>query len=251
MHIYSWNVNGIRAVLKKGFEDWFNSVQPDVLMLQETKVQPHQVQLELPGYHQYWHYAAEKKGYSGTVIFTRKEPLNVSRGLKNITENEGRVITLEYEDFYLVNVYTPNAKRGLERLDYRYKEWDPAFLESMQDLESKKPVVFGGDLNVAHEEIDLANPRTNHKNAGFTDQEREGFTNYLKAGFVDTFRLFTKEGGHYSWWSHFANSRARNIGWRIDYFLVSEPLKKQVSSARIHPTVMGSDHCPVSLEIAN
>jgi len=249
MKIYSWNVNGIRAALKKGFMEWFDLTKPDILMLQETKVQPHQLELNLPGYYQYWHYAREKKGYSGTVVFTKLQPKNVSYGLDPGIDNEGRVITLEFDQFFLVNVYTPNAKRGLERLDYRYKQWDPAFLESMKILDSRKTVIFGGDLNVAHEEIDLANPATNHKNAGFTDQEREGFGNYLKAGFVDTFRIFTKEGGHYSWWSHFANSRSRNIGWRIDYFLVSNSLKEKVTSAQIHPAVMGSDHCPVSVEI--
>lgn len=248
MQIYSWNVNGIRAVLKKGFEEWFEQTSPDILLLQETKVQDGQVTLDLPGYYQVWHYA-QKKGYSGTAIFSKYQPLNFSKGLENISDNEGRVITLEFDNFFLVNVYTPNSKRELERLSYRHQQWDPAFLVSMQKLALKKPVIFGGDLNVAHQEIDLANPKTNHKSAGFTDQERFGFEQYLKAGFLDTFRLFNQDGGHYSWWSNFANSRARNIGWRIDYFLASGCLADKITNAQIHPQVMGSDHCPVSIKI--
>ncbi|MBU0580511.1 MAG: exodeoxyribonuclease III [Candidatus Margulisbacteria bacterium] len=251
LKIYSWNVNGIRAALNKGFLTWLNEVQPDILLLQETKVQPGQVKLELPAeYKQYWNYAKVKKGYSGTAVFSKLEPLSQAFDINHHKhDQEGRVITLELKEFYLVNVYTPNAKRGLERLSYRHQEWDSDFLKYIKELEKKKPVIFGGDLNVAHEEIDLANPKTNHKNAGFTDEERQGFSNYIKAGFVDTFRIFTKESGHYTWWSHFANARARNIGWRIDYFLISKSLARCVTKAWIMPEIMGSDHCPIGLEI--
>ncbi|MFC1517926.1 exodeoxyribonuclease III [Candidatus Margulisiibacteriota bacterium] len=251
LQLFSWNVNGIRAVLKKGFLAWFNTAKPDILVLQETKVQEGQVKVEIPSaYEQFWNYAKLKKGYSGTAVFTKVTPLSVTYDMnKKEHDHEGRVITLEFQDFFLVNVYTPNSKRELERLAYRHKEWDIDFLKYLKKLEKKKPVIFGGDLNVAHEEIDLANPKTNHKNAGFTDEEREGFSNFIKAGFVDTFRIFTKDGGHYTWWSHFANARTRNIGWRIDYFLVSKSISDKVTKAWIEPKVMGSDHCPVGLEI--
>ena len=248
--IISWNVNGVRAVLKKGFHDFIKKYNPDILCLQETKAHPEQVDLcmeELPC--RYWN-SAEKKGYSGTSIFLNKEPINDTNdmGIKK-HDNEGRVITLEFSDYYLVNVYTPNSKRDLSRLDYRHNEWDVDFLTFLKDLEKKKPVIFCGDLNVAHTEIDLKNPSTNRKNAGFTDQERNGFTNYINAGFIDTFREFTKEGGHYTWWSYMFQARARDIGWRIDYFCISKSLKKILKKSTILKTVMGSDHCPVMLEI--
>jgi exodeoxyribonuclease-3 len=260
--LFSWNVNGIRAVLNKDtLEPFIKKYQPDVLCLQETKAQQEQVQLELLDYYQYWH-SAEKKGYSGTAIFTRIKPLNVSDGLPadiikkydmadgyGDPNKEGRVLTAEYEKFYLVTVYTPNAKDDLSRLPLRDKHWDPAFLEYCQALERKKPVVFCGDLNVAHTEDDLANVKPNIGKKGFTDEERRGFQNFLDAGFVDTLRLFVKGNGHYTWWTHWANARARNVGWRIDYFLVSAALKSKVKAAAIHADVMGSDHCPVSITL--
>ena len=249
MDLLSWNVNGIRAALKKGFSEFALSCQADVICLQEVRAQPDQVQLDLPGYEAVWN-PAEQKGYSGTVVLTRVEPRELSRGLGDPAhDQEGRVITLEFVDFYLVNVYTPNSQRGLTRLEYRTQEWDPAFLKYLQNLEKTKPVVCGGDLNVAHKEIDLANPSSNRRNAGFTDEERAGMDGLVAAGFIDTFREFTVEGGHYTWWSNFNNARARNIGWRMDYFLISNTLRPRLQAARILPEVMGSDHCPVTVSL--
>ena len=249
MKLISWNVNGIRAVVKKGFYDFVATHQPDILCIQETKAQPEQIELELPNYEAHWN-SAVKKGYSGVLILTRKSPLGTVSGM-GIDEHdqEGRVITAEYDDFYLVNVYTPNAKRSLERLPYRSKEWDVAFLEYVRNLEKRKPVIFCGDLNVAHKEIDLANPKSNRKNAGFTAEERAGFDNIVEAGFVDTFREFESEGGHYSWWSYMGGARARNVGWRIDYFCISPSLRPRLKNAFILPEIMGSDHCPVGIEL--
>lgn len=249
MKLISWNVNGLRACMTKGFMDAFESLNVDIFCLQETKLSEGQLALELPGYHQYWNYA-EKKGYSGTAIFTREEPLSAAYGI-GISEHdhEGRVITLEYEKFYFVTVYTPNSQDGLKRLDYRM-EWEKAFLAYLKKLEEKKPVIFCGDLNVAHQEIDLKNPKTNRKNAGFTDEERARFSELLKEGFVDTFRYFyPEETGIYSWWSYRFHAREKNAGWRIDYFLVSEVLKDELKDAKIHTEIFGSDHCPVELEI--
>ena len=249
MKLISWNVNGLRACMTKGFMDAFESLNADIFCLQETKLSEGQLALELPGYHQYWNYA-EKKGYSGTAIFTKEEPLSAAYGI-GIPEHdhEGRVITLEYEKFYFVTVYTPNSQDGLKRLDYRM-EWEKAFLAYLNKLEEKKPVIFCGDLNVAHQEIDLKNPKTNRKNAGFTDEERARFSELLKKGFVDTFRYFyPEETGIYSWWSYRFHAREKNAGWRIDYFLVSEVLKDELKDAKIHTEIFGSDHCPVELEI--
>lgn len=249
MKFISWNVNGIRACLTKGFMDFFNNVDADVFCLQETKVQAGQVELDLNGYYQYWNYA-EKKGYSGTAIFTKKEPISVSYGL-GIEEHdkEGRVITLEFEDFYFITVYTPNSKTELERLDYRMI-WEEEFRKYMKNLEEKKPVIVCGDLNVAHKEIDLKNPKTNRKNAGFTDEERAKFTELMNAGFIDTFRYFYPEQeGSYSWWSYRFKAREKNAGWRIDYFLTSNSMKDRLVSAKIHSEILGSDHCPVELVI--
>ena len=249
MKFISWNVNGIRACVKKGFLDFFNEVDADILCLQETKLQEGQIDLDLEGYHQYWNYA-EKKGYSGTATFSKVEPKSISYGL-GIEEHdtEGRVITIEYEDYYLVNVYTPNSQRGLLRLDYRMK-WEDDFRQHLKDLESKKPVILCGDLNVAHKEIDLKNPSTNRKNAGFSDEEREKMTTLLDSGFVDSFRHFHPEKEDaYTWWSYMRQSRDRNVGWRIDYFIVSEILKEQIKSVKIHSEILGSDHCPVEMTI--
>lgn len=249
MKLVSWNVNGIRACLEKGFEESFKALDADVFCLQETKCQEGQVTLQLEGYSQFWNYA-KKKGYSGTAVFTRKEPLSVSCGI-GIEEHdqEGRVITLEYPSFYLVTVYTPNSQDGLKRLDYRMK-WEADFLAYLKGLEKVKPVVFCGDLNVAHKEIDLKNPKTNHKNAGFTDEERACFSHVLEEGFVDTFRYFYPDAeGIYSWWSYRFHAREKNAGWRIDYFLVSKELTPKLEAARIHGEIMGSDHCPVELVI--
>ena len=249
MKLISWNVNGLRACMTKGFMDAFESLNADIFCLQETKLSEGQLALELPGHHQYWNYA-EKKGYSGTAIFTKEEPLSAAYGI-GIPEHdhEGRVITLEYEKFYFVTVYTPNSQDGLKRLDYRM-EWEKAFLAYLKKLEEKKPVIFCGDLNVAHQEIDLKNPKTNRKNAGFTDEERARFSELLKEGFVDTFRYFyPEETGIYSWWSYRFHAREKNAGWRIDYFLVSEVLKDELKDAKIHTEIFGSDHCPVELEI--
>ncbi len=264
MKLYSWNVNGIRAVLKKDlFGPFLEKHQPDVLCLQETKAERGQVEIDLPGYHEYWN-SAVKKGYSGTAIFSKQKPLQVINGfpddfargfkfadeLQRDSSEEGRVITAEFAKYFVVTVYTPNAKDDLSRLKLRHEHWDPAFLAYCRKLEKKKPVIFCGDLNVAHTELDLANPKPNRGKKGFTDEERAGFQNAVDAGFVDTFRMFTQGNGHYSWWSHFANSRARNVGWRIDYFLVSQKLRAMVKSAAIHADVMGSDHCPVSVTLA-
>ncbi|KAB3531309.1 exodeoxyribonuclease III [Alkaliphilus pronyensis] len=249
MKLISWNVNGLRACVGKGFIDYFKEADADIFCLQETKLQKGQIELELEGYHQYWNYAV-KKGYSGTAIFTRIEPIAVSYGL-NIEEHdqEGRVITLEYEDFYLVNVYTPNSQRGLLRLDYRIS-WEDAFRGYIKELDSKKPVILCGDLNVAHKEIDLKNPKTNKLNAGFTQEERTKITELLNEGFVDSFRLlYPEKEGAYTWWSYMGKARERNTGWRIDYFIISERLKDKVNEAQIHSDILGSDHCPVSLEI--
>ena len=249
MRFISWNVNGLRAVVKKGFEDIFWSLDADFVCLQETKLQEGQISLDLPGYESYWCYA-EKKGYSGTAIFTRRTPLSVSYNL-GIPEHdsEGRVITLEYEDFYLVCVYTPNSQDGLRRLDYRMS-WEDDFRDYLCELDKSKPVIVCGDMNVAHEEIDLKNPATNHFNPGFSDEEREKFTELLDAGFIDTFRsLYPDRTDAYSWWSYRAAARQRNVGWRIDYFVVSERLRDNIKDAYILPEVMGSDHCPVWLDM--
>ncbi len=251
MKLISWNVNGIRASLRKGFFlDFVESADADILCLQEMRATPDQVDLAIPGYRIYWN-PAEKKGYSGTAIVSRvgfKKVIN-GMGVKE-HDTEGRLITAELDDFYLVTVYTPNSGRELSRLDYRTKKWDTAFKRYLNKLEKEKPVVFCGDLNVAHKEIDLANPGSNRNNAGFTDQERATFDKLLKNGFVDTFREFNQEGGHYTWWSNFGKARERNVGWRIDYFCVSESLRSQLVSSTIHPQIMGSDHCPIELVIS-
>jgi exodeoxyribonuclease-3 len=264
MKIYSWNVNGIRAVINKGeFQNFIKNHKPDVLCLQETKAEQGQAVIDMPGYEEYW-YSADKKGYSGTAIFTKVKPLSVSNGLPiNIAKKyklmadgygdpnaEGRVITAEYDDFYVVTVYTPNAKDDLSRVPLRHKQWDPAFLAYCKELEKKKPVIFCGDLNVAHTPDDLARPKENEGKKGYTGEEREGFQNFIDAGFVDSYRMFHKGNGHYTWWTHWANARARNVGWRIDYFLVSDKLKPKIKKAEIHNDVMGSDHCPVSIDLA-
>ena len=250
MKLISWNVNGIRSVLKKGFVGFVKKEKPDVLCLQETKAPAGAaVECGLTGYHVYWN-SAPRAGYSGTAILSRTKPLQVTPGIGRAKhDGEGRVLTAEFKDFFLVNVYVPNSKRGLERLPYRTKEWDVDFLKYLKKLEKKKPVVFCGDLNVAHKEIDLANPKSNVKNHGFTPEERAGFDRIVASGFVDTFREFKKEGGHYTWWSRLSNCRARNIGWRIDYFVVSHVLKKRVKDAFILKGVQGSDHCPVGISI--
>ena len=249
MKLISWNVNGLRACLQKGFLEYFQGEDADVFCLQETKLQEGQHDLELPGYHQYWNYA-EKKGYSGTALFTKKEPISVTYGI-GVPEHdhEGRVITAEFEDYYVIVVYVPNSQRELTRLDYRM-QWEEAFLAYVKTLDAKKPVIYCGDLNVAHQEIDLKNPKTNHKNAGFTDEERACFTKTMQNGFVDSFRyLYPDTKDAYSWWSYMGNARAKNVGWRIDYFVVSEKLKERIGDAKIHPEVMGSDHCPVELDL--
>ena len=249
MKFISWNVNGIRACVTKGFLDFFKEVDADIFCLQETKLQAGQIELDLEGYHQYWNYA-EKKGYSGTAIFTKKEPISVSYGL-GIEEHdkEGRVITIEFDDFYFITVYTPNSQTELARLDYRMT-WEDDFKKYLKKLEEKKPVIFCGDLNVAHKEIDLKNPKTNRKNAGFTDEERGKFDNLVNDGFIDTFRYFYPDMTDiYSWWSYRFKAREKNAGWRIDYFMVSESLKPRLESAKIHTEVLGSDHCPVELII--
>ncbi len=264
--IYSWNVNGIRAVTRKGtLQSFIRAHRPDILCLQETKAERGQAEIDLDGhgYREFWN-SAQKKGYSGTAIFSRGEPLSVVNGFPAaiarkyaFTDHagrdsltEGRVITAEYAKFYVVTVYTPNAKDDLGRLELRHRHWDPAFLAHCRQLEKKKPVVFCGDLNVAHTELDLANPGPNRGKKGFTDEERAGFQSFIDAGFIDTFRLFQQGNGYYTWWSHFANSRARNVGWRIDYVLVSASLRKAVKAAEIHPDILGSDHCPVSVTLA-
>jgi exodeoxyribonuclease-3 len=261
--IFSWNVNGIRAVHKKGtFDTFVEKYKPDILCLQETKAQQGESPVDLKGYEEYWN-SAEKKGYSGTAIFTKEKPVTVINGLpEKIAKKyglvadgygdplkEGRVISAEYEKFWVVTVYTPNAKDDLTRIPLRHKQWDPAFLAYCKDLEKSKPVIFCGDLNVAHTADDLANPKPNEGKKGFTKEERDGFQAFVDAGFIDTFRMFYKGNGYYTWWSHFANSRERNVGWRIDYVLVSEKLKNKIKKAEIYPEVMGSDHCPVGIEI--
>jgi exodeoxyribonuclease III len=247
--LISWNVNGLRAVLRKNFLDYLAEEAPDMLCLQETKAGPDDVEQLWPAtYTTYWS-TAEKKGYSGTAVFTRTRPLSVARGIGTIAhDKEGRVLTAEYADFFLVNVYVPNSQRELTRLSYR-QQWDRDFLRYLKKLEGRKPVIFCGDLNVAHTEIDLANPRANVGNHGFTPQERAGFGAFVKAGFVDTFREFETGGGHYTWWSPMAGVRARNVGWRIDYILISARLRPQLKRAFIRPDVPGSDHCPVGIEI--
>ena len=249
MKLISWNVNGLRACVQKGFLDIFKELDADMFCIQESKLQEGQISLELEGYHQYWNYAI-KKGYSGTAIFTRREPMSVAYGI-GIEEHdqEGRVITLEFAEFYLVTVYTPNSQSELARLDYRMR-WEDAFLSYLKGLEEKKPIVFCGDLNVAHKEIDLKNPKTNRKNACFTDEERGKFSTLLGQGFIDTYRYFyPDQEGIYSWWSYRFQARKKNAGWRIDYFCVSESLKEKLVDAKIHTEIMGSDHCPVELDI--
>jgi exodeoxyribonuclease III len=262
MKIYSWNVNGIRAVVKKElFTVFVESEKPDIICLQETKAQQGQAEIDLADYNEYWNSAA-KAGYSGTAIFSKSKPLQVINNIPDhIASNyslkdaygdsnlEGRVIAAEFDEFWVVTVYTPNSKGDLSRLSFRHQQWDKAFLDYIKELEAAKPVVFCGDLNVAHTEIDLANPKPNIGKHGFTTEEREGFDNMLAAGFVDSLRVFTQEPAQYTWWTHWANARARNVGWRIDYFLVSESLKSRLVGASIHPKIMGSDHCPVSIEL--
>ena len=263
MKLVSWNVNGIRSIHKKGtFVEFLERVKPDIVCLQETKAEEHQSEVDLPEYEEYWN-SAKKKGYSGTAIFTKDEPLSLILGFPEeilkkykLSEDgygdpnaEGRVIAAEYEQFWLVNVYTPNSKPDLSRLSLRDKQWDPAFLAYCKHLEKKKPVIFCGDLNVAHTADDLANPKENEGEHGFTKEEREGIDKTIAAGFVDTFRLFTQGKGHYTWWSHFAHARDRNIGWRIDYFFVSSGLKNKVKTSKIYPEIYGSDHCPILLDI--
>ena len=265
MKIISWNVNGIRAVIKKdAFMPFIEEHKPDILCLQETKAEQGQAVIDLPEYEEYWN-SAVKKGYSGTAIFTKIKPIAVINGLPEKIckkyglvddkygdpRTEGRVIAAEFDDFYVVTVYTPNAKEDLSRIPLRHKQWDPAFLAYCKELESKKPVIFCGDLNVAHTPEDLARPKENEGMKGFTKEEREGFDNMLESGFIDTFRMFNKGNGFYTWWSNWSNARVRNIGWRIDYFLVSKSLKNKVKKAEILPEVMGSDHCPVALELEN
>lgn len=263
MKIYSWNVNGIRAVWNKGeFQKFLAKHQPDILGLQETKAQPDQSEVEAAGYTEFWN-SAVKKGYSGTAIFTKVKPLKVINGFPDdiikkykVTgdtygnpNDEGRVMAAEFDKFYFVTVYTPNAKDDLSRVPLRHKHWDPAFLEYCKQLEKTKPVLFCGDLNVAHTEDDLARPKPNIGKRGFTNEEREGFQNFVDAGFVDTFRMFTKGNGHYTWWTHFAKARERNVGWRIDYFMASKSLQSKIKAAEIHADAMGSDHCPISVTI--
>ena len=263
MRIVSWNVNGIRAVQRKGlWEPFLADIDPDIICLQEIKADQSQVDVPIEGYHEIWH-SAEKKGYSGTAIFSRVEPVSVATGLParlakkhafdedafGDPNTEGRVITAEFEDFYLVTVYTPNAKSDLSRLELRHQRWDPAFLAHLKALRKKKPVAVCGDLNVAHTEDDLAHPKPNVGKAAFTDEEREGIQAFLDAGFVDSFRMFTEGNGHYTWWSNFSKARERNVGWRIDYFLVSDDLAPRITAAEIHAHIMGSDHCPVSIDL--
>lgn len=249
MKMVSWNVNGLRACVTKGFVDIFNKLDADIFCLQETKLQEGQIDLPFEGYYQYWNYA-EKKGYSGTAIFTKKEPLAVTNGIGIDEHNtEGRVITLEFEDFFFVTCYTPNSQNELKRLDYRMK-WEDDFREYLLRLNKKKPVILCGDLNVAHNEIDLKNPKTNRKNAGFSDEEREKMTTLLNSGFTDSFRyLYPDKEGIYSWWSYRFNARKNNAGWRIDYFITSDSIKDKIIDSKIHTDIMGSDHCPVELDI--
>ena len=249
MKIISWNVNGIRAVIKKGFIDFVDEFDPDIICIQETKAHPDQVELNLENYkYKYWN-SAEKKGYSGTAVFSKIKPLSVKNDM-NITkhDDEGRVICFELKNYFLITVYTPNSKRDLSRLDYRSNEWDKDFLIYLKELEKVKPVVFCGDLNVAHKEIDLKNPKTNKRNAGFTDEERSGFSNIVNSDFIDTFREFNKDGGHYTWWSYMFQARAKDIGWRIDYFCISKILKENLKDSYILKDVLGSDHAPIVME---
>lgn len=247
MKLVSWNVNGIRSVLGKGFPDFVAAAQADVICLQETKAREEQVGATFDGYRAYWN-SAERPGYSGTAILTRTEPLDVRRGIgEDEHDREGRVITAEFSDFFLVNVYVPNSGRELLRLDYRVHSWGPAFLRFLKTLENHKPVIFCGDLNVAHKEIDLARPKANVKNAGFTPEERASFSTYIEAGFLDSFRELEPGGGHYTWWSYMGGARAKNVGWRIDYFCLSPTLRPRLRKAFIWPHVMGSDHCPVGI----
>ncbi len=249
MKLISWNVNGIRACVNKGFKEFFEKINADIFCIQETKCQPEQIELEFDGYYAYWN-SAEKKGYSGTAIFTKQKPICVTYGI-GIDEHdkEGRVITLEFKDFYMVNIYTPNAKRGLERLDYR-QIWEDEIRKYLLKLNQEKPVIMCGDLNVAHKEIDLKNPKSNRGNAGFTDEEREKMTALLSAGFIDTFRyVYPDKTDSYSWWSYMGKAREKNVGWRIDYFIVSKDIKDKIEDAMIYPEIMGSDHCPVGLII--
>ncbi len=258
MKIYSWNVNGLRSVLNKGaFQAMIKSEAPDIICLQETKAKQGQAEVDLPEYEELWN-SAERAGYSGTAIFTKLKPLSVKNVLPteiNMTDEfgnpltEGRVLTAEFENFYLVNVYTPNSKNELERLSLREKKWDPEFLNYLKELEKTKPVVTCGDFNAAHEEIDIARPKTNHHSAGFTDEERQGITNLISAGFIDTFRSLHPDEVRYTWWSHWGHARENNVGWRIDYFFVSKVLKNNLKSAEIHEALMGSDHCPISIEL--
>ena len=258
MKIYSWNVNGLRSVLNKGaFQTMIKSEAPDIICLQETKAKQGQAEVDLPEYEELWN-SAERAGYSGTAIFTKLKPLSVKNVLPteiNMTDEfgnpltEGRVLTAEFENFYLVNVYTPNSKNELERLSLREKKWDPEFLNYLKELEKTKPVVTCGDFNAAHEEIDIARPKTNHHSAGFTDEERQGITNLISAGFIDTFRSLHPDEVRYTWWSHWGHARENNVGWRIDYFFVSKVLKNNLKSAEIHEALMGSDHCPISIEL--
>ena len=250
MKFISWNVNGLRACMNKGFQDFFNREDADFFCLQETKLQAGQITMDIPGYHEYWNYA-QKKGYSGTAIFAKNEPLSVSLGVgKEDLDTEGRMITLEYPDFFLVTCYTPNAQRGLARIDHRLN-WDEAFRNRLKELDAIKPVIVCGDLNVAHQEIDLKNPSSNRGNAGFSDEERGSFSTLLNAGFTDSFRhLHPDATGAYTWWSYMFNARANNAGWRIDYFLVSSRIAGKITATPIYSDVMGSDHCPVGLEIS-
>jgi exodeoxyribonuclease-3 len=263
MKIYSWNVNGIRAVVRKGlFQEFVKKENPDIICLQETKAEKGQAEIDLKDYEEYWN-SADKKGYSGTAIFSKAKPHSVTFGfpedlaakynLKDDSDRdsstEGRIITAEYPEFFLVTVYTPNAKDDLSRIPLRHKHWDPAFLAYCKQLEKSKPVIFCGDLNVAHTPDDLARPKPNEGKKGYTAEERVGFDNFVNAGFVDTFRIFTQGNGHYSWWTHWANARANNVGWRIDYFLASKALKTKIKAAQIHSDIMGSDHCPVSISL--
>lgn len=249
MKLISWNVNGLRAAINKGFMDFFKQIDADIFCIQETKMQEGQAELILEGYYQYWN-SAIKKGYSGTAIFTKIKPISVSYGIGiEKHDQEGRIITLEFEEFYMVNCYTPNSKRELERLEYRM-EWEDEIRKYLLALNNKKPVIYCGDLNVAHEEIDLKNPKTNHHNAGFTDEERSKMTELLNSGFTDTFRyLYPEKENAYTWWSYMMKAREKNVGWRIDYFIVSNSIKEKIKEAKMHSEIMGSDHCPVELEI--
>lgn len=264
MRIYSWNINGMRAVVRKGeIQKFMATHQPDIVCFQETKAEQGQAEIDFPGYEEYWNSSRTKKGYSGTAIFTKLKPIAVMNDIPadiakahglvadnyGHSNDEGRVIAAEFDDFYVVTAYTPNAKDDLTRIPLR-QQWDSALTDYCAQLQAKKPVIYCGDMNVAHTEDDLANPKPNKGKKGFTTEERTGFDNWLAAGFVDTFRMFTQRNGHYTWWSHFAKSRERNVGWRIDYFLVSEALSDRVKSAEIHADQMGSDHCPISIELA-